>query len=74
MAKKNFELFGGPAFPPQHDPASHEFGLTALEWYAGMALIALGFETTDNEAVVADRVFDLAEAMVAEAESRKSEE
>lgn len=74
MALKNFEKYGGPAFPPQHDPSSHEFGLTAMEWYAGMALIALGFEAADNAAVVANTVFDMAEAMVAEAESRKSEE
>lgn len=44
-------------------------GLTKLEWFAGMALSALKIQAYSHE-VMAYHCFELAEAMVAEAERR----
>lgn len=32
---------GGPAFPPMHNPETHESGMSLRDWFAGQALISL---------------------------------
>jgi hypothetical protein len=29
---------GGPAFPPHHNPATHEYGMSLRDWFAGQAI------------------------------------
>ena len=32
---------GGPAFPPNHDPETHAFGMTLLDYFAAKAMHAI---------------------------------
>lgn len=61
-----------PAFPMGFHPAGNSAdqcgGLTKLEWFAGMALQAVALH--NNHLTTAEICFDLAEAMLAEAERR----
>lgn len=60
-----------PAFPVE--PFEH-YGLTKLEWFAGMALQGLLADgqriDIDPDCDIAQRAFNMAEAMIVEAERR----
>jgi hypothetical protein len=32
---------GGPAFPPMHNPDTHQSGMSLRDWFAGQALAGL---------------------------------
>ena len=57
-----------PAFPVE--PFEH-YGLTKLEWFAGMALQTLRIPYAEQADAAARMAFDVAEAMLAESEKRK---
>lgn len=81
------EKDGGPAFPQisteigqQYEPhISSSGGISKLEWFAGQIIqgMAVGQYSTPNNPYwapedMADAAYDLAEAMLAESEKRKS--
>lgn len=59
---------GGPAFPPMHDPNTHEFGMTLRDYFAasfiasGVVFKNLSSGSTTDE--VAAQAYALADAML----------
>lgn len=59
---------GGPAFPPTHDPNTHEFGMTLRDYFAasfitsGVVFKTLSSGSTTDE--VAAQAYALADAML----------
>lgn len=62
---------GGPAFPPMHDPNTHESGMSLRDWFAGKALMGMmasrnptspRFHPADDAAYV----YAVADALLAE--------
>ena len=59
---------GGPAFPPQHDPATHPSGMTLRDYFAAKAMQAM--VATDIECgpeqvpIIAESAYILADAML----------
>ena len=69
MTKEN----GGPAFPPQHDPATHPSGMTLRDYFAAKAIQGLmgrdwsDFKISDDELIAlwARSAYGVADAMLA---------
>ena len=59
---------GGPAFPPTHDPNTHESGMTLRDWFAGQALANPRTFPQDWSATadIAEWAYGLADDMIAE--------
>jgi len=57
---------GGPAFPPVHDPAKHDSGMSLRDYFAGQALEWAGSNEWFNPypAHVAERAYNMADAML----------
>jgi hypothetical protein len=70
---------GGPAFPPFHDPRTHEQGMSLRDWFAGQAMAAMltgvvgkigaasdvhAYATGPCNAVIVDRAYTIADAML----------
>ena len=64
---------GGPAFPPQHDPATHPSGMTLRDYFAAKAIQGLmgrdwsDFKISDDELIAlwARSAYGVADAMLA---------
>ena len=56
---------GGNAFPAYQD-LGWEQGMSLRDWFAGMALNSLMIEPCEDEIVVAEYVYKLADAMLEE--------
>lgn len=57
---------GGPAFPPMHDPNTHEFGMSLRDYFAAKAvqgLLASEVEATEDS--FAAQAYVMADAMLA---------
>ena len=59
-----------PAFPV--NGSEQWWGMSLRDWFAGMAIIAIGAHATTHEGV-AERAYALADAMLAERERGKNE-
>jgi len=59
---------GGPAFPPTHNPNTHESGMTLRDWFAGQALANDWCKRIDEDHLsdTAEDAYRLADAMIAE--------
>ena len=63
----------GPAFPPQHDPATHPSGITLRDYFAAKAIQGLmgrdwsDFKISDDELIAlwARSAYGVADAMLA---------
>ena len=63
---------GGPAFPPQHDPATHPSGMTLRDYFAAKAIQGLmgrdwsDFKISDDELIAlwARSAYGVADAML----------
>jgi hypothetical protein len=59
---------GGPAFPPVHDPETHQSGLTLRDWFAGQALQGMLANQhqykAEDEAMFARDAYVLADSML----------
>lgn len=60
---------GGPAFPPFHNPDSHDSGMTLRDWFAGQALASYNGASPH----VADWAYKVADAMLAAREEPRHE-
>ena len=60
---------GGPAFPPTHDPNTHEFGMTLRDYFAAKAMEGILASNTEHEHEDA-HIFDaIAEASYKQADA-----
>ena len=55
---------GGPAFPPMHDPKTHESGMSLRDWFAGMALSNAYTSHDADPDRVAQWAYQVADAML----------
>ena len=46
------EREGGPAFPPTHDPRTHDSGMTLRDYFAGQALAAAASASWSDKVAV----------------------
>jgi hypothetical protein len=60
-----------PAFPPMHDPNTHEFGMTLRDYFAAKAMEAFmsGWISREiypeTDMVIAEHAYSMADAMLA---------
>lgn len=61
---------GGPAFPPQHDPKTHQSGMTLRDYFAAAACASMSIQWVDGAAYgrYAKDCYAIADAML---EARK---
>ena len=60
---------GGPAFPPQHDPATHPSGMTLRDYFAAQAMQAFLSQSPSiawrvPDATIAQDAHNVADAML----------
>ena len=73
MSDKN----GGPAFPPHWDPKTHPSGMALRDYFAAKAMhqflsgavLPVGFDASEQLAMIAARAYETADAMLAAAPS-----
>jgi len=63
-----------PAFPPMHDPNTHEFGMTLRDYFAAKAMQAVitGYATQNKVGLYsnwAGLAYEMADAMLKEREA-----